>query len=127
MLVGNHGLSCVLFSLWQGEYKRAHEVKLSTDALYETELAATHQSWELVVELKKSKLTTKQQSESQQVRPCSEMLLRLYAADSYILYTATIAPSRPMPRAGPEKQLAAAAAANMSPLHARPVGTRRRV
>lgn len=48
----------------QGEYKRAHEVKLSTDALYETELAATHQAWELVVELKKSKLTTKQQSKS---------------------------------------------------------------
>lgn len=47
----------------QGEYRRAHEVKLSTDALYETELAATHQAWELVVELKKNKLITKQQGE----------------------------------------------------------------
>jgi hypothetical protein len=47
----------------QGEYRRAHEVKLSTDALYETETAATHQAWELVVELKKNKLITKQQGE----------------------------------------------------------------
>lgn len=47
----------------QGEYRRAHEVKLSTDALYETELAATHQAWELVIELKKNKLLAKQQGE----------------------------------------------------------------
>ena len=46
----------------QGEYRRAHEMKLSTDALYESELAATHQAWELVVELKKNKLIAKQQS-----------------------------------------------------------------
>lgn len=47
----------------QGEYRRAREVKLSTDALYETELAATHQGYELVVELKRSKLSAKQQGE----------------------------------------------------------------
>lgn len=52
----------------QGEYRRAHEVKLSTDALYETELAATHQAWELVVELKKNKLITKQQGEQHDSR-----------------------------------------------------------
>ncbi len=53
----------LLLCCLQGEYRRAHEVKLSTDALYETELAATHQAWELVVELKKNKLITKQQGE----------------------------------------------------------------
>lgn len=52
---------CVL--MMQGEYRRAHEVKVSTDALYESELAATHQAWELVVELKKNKLIAKQQGE----------------------------------------------------------------
>jgi hypothetical protein len=55
-------LCCALLCLLvQGQYRRAHEVKLSTDALYESELAATHQAWELVVELKKNKLNGKQQ------------------------------------------------------------------
>lgn len=49
--------------LLQGQYRRAHEVKLSTDALYESELAATHQAWELVVELRQNKLVSKQQGE----------------------------------------------------------------
>jgi hypothetical protein len=53
----------VLFLFVQGEYRRAHEVKVSTDALYESELAATHQAWELVVELKQNKLNGKQQGE----------------------------------------------------------------
>lgn len=58
--------SSIVLNCWvcvQGEYRRAHEVKLSTDALYETELAATHQAWELVIELKKNKLLAKQQGE----------------------------------------------------------------
>jgi hypothetical protein len=45
----------------QGEYRRAHEVKKSTDALYSSELAAAQQAWELGVELKRSKLAAKQQ------------------------------------------------------------------
>lgn len=53
----------MLLHVLQGEYRRAHEVKLSTDALYESELVATQQAWELVVELKKTKLAAKQQSE----------------------------------------------------------------
>jgi hypothetical protein len=53
-------------------------VKLSTDALYETELAATHQAWELVVELKKSKLTTKHQSKS--FSPSCEMSCHTFHA-----------------------------------------------
>lgn len=65
------GLSCVL--TLQGEYRRAHEVKVSTDALYESELAATHQAWELVVELKKNKLIAKQQGECHEPR-CQAVL-----------------------------------------------------
>lgn len=55
----------VMSQLLQGQYRRAHEVKLSTDALYESELAATHQAWELVVELKQNKLVSKQQGKQQ--------------------------------------------------------------
>jgi hypothetical protein len=56
--------------LLQGQYRRAHEVKLSTDALYESELAATHQAWELVVELKQNKLVSKQQGEDPLTELC---------------------------------------------------------
>jgi hypothetical protein len=56
-------LCCAVFLFVQGEYRRAHEVKVSTDALYESELAATHQAWELVVKLKQNKLNGKQQGE----------------------------------------------------------------
>lgn len=54
-------MSCTLLPCCQGEYHRAHEVKVSTDALYESEMAATQKAWELVVELKTNKLLAKQQ------------------------------------------------------------------
>jgi hypothetical protein len=47
--------------LQQGEYRRAHEVKISTDELYRSELAAAQDTWELGVELQRGKLIAKQQ------------------------------------------------------------------
>eukprot|EP00878_Enallax_costatus_P035237 GHUV01039250.1.p1 GENE.GHUV01039250.1~~GHUV01039250.1.p1 ORF type:complete len:271 (+),score=92.67 GHUV01039250.1:617-1429(+) len=47
----------------QGQYRKAHELKVAADAMYHTELASTHASWDSEVEIKKTKLATKQQSE----------------------------------------------------------------
>lgn len=45
----------------QGQYRKAHELKVAADAMYHTELASTHAAWDLEVEMKKTKLKTKQQ------------------------------------------------------------------
>lgn len=70
----------LLLQVLQGQYRHAHEVKLSTDALYESELAATHQSWELVVELKQNKLVSKQQGEQPDHRIGSGLVVCLAAS-----------------------------------------------
>lgn len=49
----------------QGQYRRAHGVKVSADALHSAGVAAAHQAWELGLELKRGKLAAKQQTEAE--------------------------------------------------------------
>eukprot|EP00775_Hariotina_reticulata_P013422 gene13422-13550_t len=45
----------------QGQYRKAHEVKVAADALYMTEADNTNTNWESELEIKKNKLLSKQQ------------------------------------------------------------------
>eukprot|EP00879_Flechtneria_rotunda_P018572 GHRR01019488.1.p1 GENE.GHRR01019488.1~~GHRR01019488.1.p1 ORF type:complete len:319 (+),score=95.94 GHRR01019488.1:970-1926(+) len=47
----------------QGQYQRAHQLKVAADALYLSELAATQAAWDAEAELRRRKLIAKQQGE----------------------------------------------------------------
>jgi len=47
--------------LFQGQYSKAHQVKVAADALYLTEVDNTNSNWESELEIKKNKLLAKQQ------------------------------------------------------------------
>jgi hypothetical protein len=57
------GLHMLLLLLLQGQYRKAHELKVAADAMYHEELASTHAAWDSEVALRKTRLLSKQQGE----------------------------------------------------------------
>ncbi|WIA37309.1 hypothetical protein OEZ86_014245 [Tetradesmus obliquus] len=47
----------------QGQYRKAHELKVAADAMYHEELASTQAAWDSEVALRKTRLQAKQQGE----------------------------------------------------------------
>jgi hypothetical protein len=48
----------------QGQYRKAHELKVAADAMYHEELASTQAAWDSEVALHKTRLLAKQQGEA---------------------------------------------------------------
>jgi hypothetical protein len=66
-------LLLLLLLLLQGQYRKAHELKVAADAMYAEELAATQAGWDSEVALRKTRLLAKQQGEH---RTSSNIMLR---------------------------------------------------
>jgi hypothetical protein len=57
-------LLLLLLAPLQGQYRKAHELKVAADAMYHEELASTQAAWDSEVALRKTRLLAKQQGEN---------------------------------------------------------------
>eukprot|EP00879_Flechtneria_rotunda_P024942 GHRR01026469.1.p1 GENE.GHRR01026469.1~~GHRR01026469.1.p1 ORF type:complete len:309 (+),score=94.81 GHRR01026469.1:1210-2136(+) len=59
----------------QGQYQRAHQLKVAADALYLSELAATQAAWDAEAELRRRKLIAKQQGGQLTMFVCGQLMI----------------------------------------------------
>ena len=53
----------MLLVVLQGQYRKAHEVKVAADAMYYAEMGTTLAAYEAEVQMRKTHILTKQQGE----------------------------------------------------------------